>query len=53
MALDELHRRLPDFHVVDGAVLSYSPGIREVASLPLEFTPQPVESPFGVPEVVS
>jgi cytochrome P450 len=45
VALDELHRRLPDYQVVDGAALTYSPGIREIASLPLEFTPQPPESP--------
>jgi cytochrome P450 len=43
IALEELHRRLPDYRVPVDAVLSYSPGIREIASLPLEFTPQPVE----------
>jgi cytochrome P450 len=41
IALEELHRRLPDYRVTDGAVLSYSPGIREVASLPLEFSADP------------
>jgi cytochrome P450 len=40
IALEELHRRLPDYHVPDGADLRYSPGIREIAELPLEFTPQ-------------
>ena len=39
IALEELHRRLPDYRVADGAVLSYSPGIREVEHLPLVFTP--------------
>jgi cytochrome P450 len=43
VALEELHRRLPDYRVPDGASLDYSPGIREIAHLPLEFTPQPQE----------
>ncbi len=29
-------------HIPDGAELKYSPGIREVMHLPLEFTPGPV-----------
>ena len=44
VALEELHRRLPDYRVPDGAELRYSPGIREIAELPLEFTPQPRRS---------
>jgi cytochrome P450 len=39
IALEELHRRVPDYLVPDGAVLNYSPGIREIESLPLLFTP--------------
>jgi cytochrome P450 len=39
IALEELHRRIPDYRVVDGAELRYSPGIREIESLPIEFTP--------------
>ncbi len=42
IALEELHRRLPDYRVVPDSTLSYSPGIREIAELPLEFTPAPV-----------
>ena len=38
VALEELHRRIPDYALVDGAVLDYSPGIREIAKLPLTFT---------------
>jgi cytochrome P450 len=41
IALEELHRRLPDYVVPAGADLHYSPGIREIAALPLEFTPVP------------
>ncbi len=44
VALEELHRRLPDYRVPDDAELRYSPGIREIAVLPLEFTPQPRRS---------
>jgi cytochrome P450 len=40
VALEELHRRLPDYRVPDGVELRYSPGIREIEVLPLEFTPQ-------------
>ena len=39
VALEELHRRLPDYRVADGAQLSYSPGIRQAESLPILFTP--------------
>jgi cytochrome P450 len=39
IALEELHRRIPDYAVPAGAELSYSPGIREIESLPLLFTP--------------
>ena len=39
VALEELHRRLPDYAVADGAELVYSPGIREIEHLPLVFTP--------------
>lgn len=43
IALEELHRRIPDYTLAPGAVLEYSPGIREIASLPLVFTPGAVE----------
>ncbi len=39
IALEELHRRVPDYAVLAGAELSYSAGIREIEHLPLEFTP--------------
>ena len=42
VALEEWHRRIPDYRVPEGAELVYSPGIREIPSLPLEFTPAPV-----------
>jgi len=44
IALEELHRRLSDYRVPSGAELRYSPGIREIAELPLEFTPRPGRS---------
>jgi cytochrome P450 len=37
VAMEELHRRIPDYHLAEGAELAYSPGIREIASLPLVF----------------
>jgi cytochrome P450 len=39
IALEELHRRLPDYVVPADAELNYSPGIREIEKLPVEFTP--------------
>jgi cytochrome P450 len=39
IAMEELHRRIPDYRVPDGTVLDYSPGIREIEHLPLTFTP--------------
>jgi cytochrome P450 len=39
LALEELHRRIPDYRVPAGAELVYSPGIREIEKLPLVFTP--------------
>lgn len=44
VALEEWHRRIPDYRVAEGVQLSYSPGIREVAELPLEFEPLPGSS---------
>jgi cytochrome P450 len=37
VALEEWHRRIPDYELVPGTELAYSPGIREVAELPLRF----------------
>jgi hypothetical protein len=39
VALEELHRRLPDYAVRDGETLRYTMGIRAVDYLPLVFTP--------------
>ena len=35
VALEEFHKRIPDYSIADGAVLSYSPGIRQADALPL------------------
>ena len=37
VALEEWHRRIPDYELAPGAELTYSPGIREVGHLPLTF----------------
>lgn len=37
LALEELHKRLPDYRLAEGADLYYSPGIREIRELPLVF----------------
>ena len=39
VGLEEWHRRIPEYRLRPGAVPSYSPGIREVTYLPLEWTP--------------
>jgi cytochrome P450 len=39
VALEELHRRIPSYRLADGAEPAFSPGIREVAELPLVFPP--------------
>jgi len=35
VALEELHRRIPDYRLADGAEVNLSPAIRQAASLPL------------------
>jgi cytochrome P450 len=35
VALEELHKRIPNYRLADDAELEYSPGIREIKSLPL------------------
>jgi cytochrome P450 len=40
VALEEFHKRIPEYAVVGGADLEYSPGIREIKSLPLTFEPE-------------
>lgn len=44
VALEELHKRIPEYSVVEGADLEYSPGIREIRELPLVFTPEVVSA---------
>jgi cytochrome P450 len=39
VALDEFHRRIPDYRIADGAEIHYSLGIRQAEHLPLEFDP--------------
>lgn len=39
VALEELHARIPDYRIADGAEIQYSPGIRQADHLPLEFDP--------------
>jgi len=40
VALEELHRRIPDYRVRDGGDVTFSFGIRQTTSLPLVFTPE-------------
>ena len=35
VALEEWHRRIPDYRIAEGAELMFSPGIRQTAELPL------------------
>ena len=35
VALEEWHRRIPDYQIKPGETATYSPGIREVQYLPL------------------
>jgi cytochrome P450 len=37
VALEEFHRRIPDYEIVPGAELNFSPGIRQTDKLPLRF----------------
>ncbi len=39
IALSEFHRRIPDYRIPAGVELRYAPALREITSLPLEFTP--------------
>jgi cytochrome P450 len=47
IAFEEIHRRMPDYEIDESPdapiELVYSPGIRELESLPVRFTPGPVE----------
>lgn len=37
VALEEFHRRIPDYRIAEGVAVSFSPGIRQAYSLPLVF----------------
>jgi cytochrome P450 len=39
IALEEFHRRLPDYRIPEGTEIHFSPGIRQADNLPLEFSP--------------
>ncbi|HEY7106737.1 MAG TPA: cytochrome P450 [Acidimicrobiia bacterium] len=39
VALEELHARIPDYRIAEGADVRYSTGIRQANHLPLEFDP--------------
>jgi len=39
VVLREWHRRIPEYRLADGHVLMYSPSLREIRHLPIEFTP--------------
>jgi cytochrome P450 len=39
VVLREWHRRVPDYWLAEGTVLKYSPSLREIRHLPLEFPP--------------
>jgi cytochrome P450 len=41
VALEELHRRVPDYELEPGTELEYAEGLRSVEHLPLRFTPSP------------
>ena len=39
VALREFHRRIPDYWLKPGTVLEYTPGLRSLTTLPIEFPP--------------
>ena len=39
VALEELHRRIPNYRIPAGTDIHFSPGIRQADPLPLEFDP--------------
>ncbi|MHB1711568.1 MAG: cytochrome P450 [Acidimicrobiales bacterium] len=39
VAIEELHRRIPDYRIPEGVEIHFSPGIRQADRLPLEFDP--------------
>jgi cytochrome P450 len=41
VALEEFHRRIPEYHLAEGTEIHYSAGIRQADRLPLVFGPSP------------
>ncbi|HLI72869.1 MAG TPA: cytochrome P450 [Acidimicrobiales bacterium] len=39
VALEEFHRRIPDYRIADGEEVHFSPGIRQASTLPLAWGP--------------
>ncbi len=37
VAMEEFHKRIPDYEIADGAEIHFSPGIRQADNLPLVF----------------
>ena len=37
VALEEFHRRIPEYAIADGAEIHFSPGIRQAERLPITF----------------
>ena len=37
VSLEEFHKRIPDYKIVEGTELHFSPGIRQAENLPLVF----------------
>lgn len=47
VALEEFHRRIPEYRIPEGTELVYSPGIRQTESLPIEFEPERSSAALG------
>lgn len=41
IAIEEFHRRIPDYRIVEGTAFDWKPGIRSLPTLPLEFRVYP------------
>jgi cytochrome P450 len=39
VVLREWHRRIPEYRLAEGHTLLYSPALREISHLPIEFSP--------------
>ena len=50
VALEEFHKRIPDYEIVAGTELHFSPGIRQAEHLPLVFPVNALRVRFGPPD---